>query len=194
MIRVRAPDRHAAPGGGPRPAPGRGPFRIRPAGRTSPAPPQGGAPRPRPGGLHRPPSRRRCSPAVARPRAGRLLLPPRRRRGREERQEPRKGTGRRRPGRGRRRGSPSRTRSTRPAAGTPRTVTGWPSRLRLQATRHPVVGAEPVAGTARRPSVRRRFGIEVVTQAVLGHSELGVTQVYAERDDDLGPRGMREVG
>jgi integrase len=41
--------------------------------------------------------------------------------------------------------------------------------------------------------LRKRFGIEAA-QAVLGHSELGVTQVYAERDLGRAREVMREVG
>ena len=45
------------------------------------------------------------------------------------------------------------------------------------------------AGTA----IRARFGIEA-SQAVLGHEELGVTQVYAEVDRDTARRVMSEMG
>jgi integrase len=41
--------------------------------------------------------------------------------------------------------------------------------------------------------VRKRFGLEA-SQAVLGHSELGVTQVYAEVDRDAARRVMAEIG
>jgi len=46
---------------------------------------------------------------------------------------------------------------------------------------------------AQATELRRRFGIEAA-QAVLGHSELGVTQVYAERDLSRARQVMREVG
>jgi len=45
---------------------------------------------------------------------------------------------------------------------------------------------------ARGTEVRKRFGLEA-TQAVLGHSELGVTQVYAEVDRDAARRVMAEI-
>jgi integrase len=41
--------------------------------------------------------------------------------------------------------------------------------------------------------IRRRFGLEA-SQAVLGHAELGVTQVYAEVDMQRAREVMREVG
>lgn len=41
--------------------------------------------------------------------------------------------------------------------------------------------------------IRRRFGLEA-SQAVLGHAELGVTQVYAEVDRSAAQRVMGEVG
>jgi integrase len=41
--------------------------------------------------------------------------------------------------------------------------------------------------------VRKRFGLEA-SQAVLGHAELGVTQVYAERDMTKAREVMSEVG
>jgi site-specific recombinase XerD len=40
---------------------------------------------------------------------------------------------------------------------------------------------------------RRRYGLEVA-QALLGHSELGVTQVYAEVDRNVARRVMTEIG
>jgi integrase len=40
---------------------------------------------------------------------------------------------------------------------------------------------------------RRRYGLEVA-QALLGHSELGVTQVYAEVDRNIARRVMTEIG
>jgi integrase len=40
---------------------------------------------------------------------------------------------------------------------------------------------------------RRRYGLEVA-QALLGHSELGVTQVYAEVDRNVARRAMTEIG
>ena len=40
---------------------------------------------------------------------------------------------------------------------------------------------------------RRQYGLEVA-QALLGHSELGVTQVYAEVDRNAARRVMAEVG
>jgi integrase len=46
---------------------------------------------------------------------------------------------------------------------------------------------------ARGTEVRKRFGLEA-SQAVLGHSELGVTQVYAEVDHDAARRVMAEIG
>jgi integrase len=46
---------------------------------------------------------------------------------------------------------------------------------------------------ARGTEVRKRFGLEA-SQAVLGHSELGVTQVYAEVDRDAARRVMAEIG
>jgi integrase len=45
------------------------------------------------------------------------------------------------------------------------------------------------AGTA----IRRRYGLEAA-QACLGHSELGATQVYAERNLDAAREVMREIG
>lgn len=45
------------------------------------------------------------------------------------------------------------------------------------------------AGTA----IRQRFGLEA-SQAVLGHAELGVTQVYAEVDREAARRVMAEMG
>jgi integrase len=45
------------------------------------------------------------------------------------------------------------------------------------------------AGTA----VRKRYGLEA-SQAVLGHAELGVTQVYAEKDLEAARRVMAEIG
>src|SRR5262249_18782702 len=41
--------------------------------------------------------------------------------------------------------------------------------------------------------IRQRYGLEA-SQAVLGHAELGVTQVYAEVDRETARRVMREVG
>jgi integrase len=41
--------------------------------------------------------------------------------------------------------------------------------------------------------IRKRFGLEA-SQACLGHSELGVTQVYAETDQDAARRVMAEIG
>jgi integrase len=41
--------------------------------------------------------------------------------------------------------------------------------------------------------VRRRFGLEAA-QVALGHSQLGVTQVYAERDEALAVRVAKEIG
>ena len=41
--------------------------------------------------------------------------------------------------------------------------------------------------------VRREYGIEAA-QTVLGHSNLSVTQVYAERDFDLAKEIMRKIG
>lgn len=41
--------------------------------------------------------------------------------------------------------------------------------------------------------IRRRYGLEAA-QAALGHAELGVTQVYAERDMERARSIMREVG
>jgi len=46
---------------------------------------------------------------------------------------------------------------------------------------------------SRATDLRRVFGIEAA-QAVLGHSEIGVTQVYAERDMARAREVMREVG
>src|SRR5262249_52415569 len=45
------------------------------------------------------------------------------------------------------------------------------------------------AGTA----VRARFGLEV-SQAVLGHAELGTTQIYAEKHREAARRAMTEMG
>lgn len=41
--------------------------------------------------------------------------------------------------------------------------------------------------------VRKRFGLEAA-QAVLGHAELGVTQLYAEKDMETARRVMAEIG
>src|SRR5262249_44991959 len=41
--------------------------------------------------------------------------------------------------------------------------------------------------------VRKRYGLEA-SQAVLGHAELGVTQVYAEADLETARRVMGEIG
>jgi len=46
---------------------------------------------------------------------------------------------------------------------------------------------------SRGTEVRKRFGLEA-SQAVLGHSELGVTQVYAEVDHEAARRVMAEIG
>jgi integrase len=46
---------------------------------------------------------------------------------------------------------------------------------------------------ARGTEVRKRFGLEAA-QAVLGHAELGVTQVYAEVDRETALRVVREIG
>jgi integrase len=46
---------------------------------------------------------------------------------------------------------------------------------------------------ARGTEIRKRYGLEA-SQAVLGHSELGVTQVYAEVDHDTARRVMGEIG
>jgi integrase len=46
---------------------------------------------------------------------------------------------------------------------------------------------------ARGTEIRRGYGLEA-SQAVLGHSELGVTQVYAEVDRDTARRIMAEIG
>jgi integrase len=46
---------------------------------------------------------------------------------------------------------------------------------------------------ARGTEVRKRYGLEA-SQAVLGHTELGVTQVYAEVDHDTARRVMGELG
>ena len=41
--------------------------------------------------------------------------------------------------------------------------------------------------------IRRQFGIEA-SQVVLGHSDVNVTQVYAERDFELAKRIMKNIG
>jgi integrase len=41
--------------------------------------------------------------------------------------------------------------------------------------------------------IRRRFGLEAA-QACLGHSELGVTQIYAEKNLEAARRVMSEIG
>jgi len=46
---------------------------------------------------------------------------------------------------------------------------------------------------SRGTEIRKRFGLEA-SQAVLGHSELGVTQVYAEVDRETARRVMGEIG
>jgi integrase len=46
---------------------------------------------------------------------------------------------------------------------------------------------------ARGTDIRKRYGLEA-SQAVLGHSELGVTQIYCEVDHDTARRVMQEVG
>jgi integrase len=46
---------------------------------------------------------------------------------------------------------------------------------------------------SRGTEIRKRYGLEA-SQAVLGHSELGVTQVYAEVDHDTARRVMAEIG
>jgi integrase len=46
---------------------------------------------------------------------------------------------------------------------------------------------------SRGTEIRRRYGLEA-SQAVLGHAELGVTQVYAEVDRDTARRVMAEIG
>jgi len=46
---------------------------------------------------------------------------------------------------------------------------------------------------ARGTEVRKRFGLEAA-QAVLGHAELGVTQVYAEVDRETALRVVSEIG
>jgi integrase len=46
---------------------------------------------------------------------------------------------------------------------------------------------------SRGTEIRKRYGLEA-SQAVLGHSELGVTQVYAEVDRETARRIMGEVG
>jgi integrase len=45
----------------------------------------------------------------------------------------------------------------------------------------------------RGTEIRKRYGLEA-SQAVLGHSELGATQIYAEADRDTARRVMGEVG
>ena len=58
-------------------------------------------------------------------------------------------------------------------------------------------GIEPWAPNRLRHSrgtdLRHRHGLEA-SQAVLGHSEIGTTQIYAERDHDAARRIMSEVG
>jgi len=46
---------------------------------------------------------------------------------------------------------------------------------------------------SRGTEIRKRYGLEA-SQAVLGHSELGVTQVYAEVNHDAARRIMGEIG
>jgi integrase len=46
---------------------------------------------------------------------------------------------------------------------------------------------------ARGTEIRKRYGLEA-SQAVLGHAELGVTQVYAEVDRETARRVMAEIG
>jgi integrase len=46
---------------------------------------------------------------------------------------------------------------------------------------------------SRGTEIRKRYGLEA-SQAVLGHTELGVTQVYAEEDRDTARRVMGEIG
>jgi integrase len=46
---------------------------------------------------------------------------------------------------------------------------------------------------SRGTEIRRRYGLEA-SQAVLGHAELGVTQVYAEVDRDTARRVIAEIG
>jgi integrase len=46
---------------------------------------------------------------------------------------------------------------------------------------------------SRATEIRRRFGLDAA-QAVLNHSELSVTQVYAEKNQNLAREVMREIG
>jgi integrase len=46
---------------------------------------------------------------------------------------------------------------------------------------------------SRGTEIRKRYGLEA-SQAMLGHCELGVTQVYAEVDRETARRVMGEVG
>ena len=46
---------------------------------------------------------------------------------------------------------------------------------------------------ARGTEIRKRYGLEA-SQATLGHAELGVTQVYAEADQNTARRVMAEIG
>jgi integrase len=46
---------------------------------------------------------------------------------------------------------------------------------------------------ARGTEVRKHYGLEAA-QAVLGHAELGVTQVYAEVDRETALRVVKEIG
>ena len=45
----------------------------------------------------------------------------------------------------------------------------------------------------RSCDIRNRYGLEAA-QAVLGHSNADVTQIYAERDFSLAAQVMKEVG
>jgi site-specific recombinase XerC len=46
---------------------------------------------------------------------------------------------------------------------------------------------------SRATEIRQRFGLDAA-QAVLNHSELSVTQVYAEKNFNLAREVMREIG
>ena len=52
---------------------------------------------------------------------------------------------------------------------------------------------EPQLRHSAATDIRRQFGIEAA-QCVLGHSEIGTTQIYAERDLAKAADIMRVVG
>ena len=66
-------------------------------------------------------------------------------------------------------------------------------RLTSERGRSNTAGHQTDCDIERATEIRKQFGLEAA-QAILGHANADVTQIYAERDLGLAERVMREVG